>query len=313
VLKRGLGIDEAQRACIAGHGWQKVDVPRLIHGVESLQPLRIVVRFMADDDRITLIIEGLPEDEGQVRLGVFMSQLQSLSATIAKLDREANDGKPATYYRIAELSYSSPVRVVLEPQPLPRHHYAGGAIIQSLMRVTSAVEEGSDLSGLDADLLEDIRALTRPVGRTVKSAALVFKNRTFDLTQKITSTVDEALAVDEECDGTIEGMLEQINLHHGANVFYIYPEIGPRKITCHFPARLYDDAISAVGRRVEVSGALHYRVGAIFPHQVAVTQIDAFPPDSELPDWEDLRGRAPDITGGLSSEAFVRELRSGWR
>lgn len=32
-----------------------------------------------------------------------------------------------------------------------------------------------------------------------------------------------------------------------------------------------------------------------------------------LPDWEDLRGRAPDATGGLSSEAFVREIRDEWR
>jgi hypothetical protein len=32
---------------------------------------------MADDDRITLIIEGLPEDNGQVRLGAFMNQLQT--------------------------------------------------------------------------------------------------------------------------------------------------------------------------------------------------------------------------------------------
>jgi hypothetical protein len=31
-----------------------------------------------------------------------------------------------------------------------------------------------------------------------------------------------------------------------------------------------------------------------------------------LPDWEDLRGRAPDATGALSSEAFVRELRDAW-
>ncbi len=44
-----------------------------------------------------------------------------------------------------------------------------------------------------------------------------------------------------------------------------------------------------------------------------VGKIEAFPPESDLPDWEDLRGRAPDATGDLSSEAFVRELRSGWR
>ena len=30
-------------------------------------------------------------------------------------------------------------------------------------------------------------------------------------------------------------------------------------------------------------------------------------------DWDDLRGCAPDATGVLTSEAFVRELRDGWR
>lgn len=268
---------------------------------------------MAGDDRITLIIEGLPEEDGRVRLAVFMSQLQSLSATITKLDRDANDGKAAIYYRIAEMSYSSPVRVVLEPQALPKQPYAGHAVVQSLERIAEALENGSDLSGLDADLLEDIRALARPVGKSVKNTTLLFNDHRLDLTPKITSKVDAALAVDDECDGSIEGMLEQINLHQGANIFHIYPEVGPKKVTCHFPAKLYDEAVSAVGRRVEVFGTLHYRIGASFPHQVAVTQIEAFPPESELPDWEDLRGRAPDATGELTSEAFVRELRDGWR
>ena len=33
---------------------------------------------------------------------------------------------------------------------------------------------------------------------------------------------------------------------------------------------------------------------------------------NQLPDWDDIRGRSPDATGGLSSEAFVRELRDAW-
>ena len=72
------------------------------------------------------------------------------------------------------------------------------------------------------------------------------------------------------------------------------------------------DAVSAVGKRVEVFGALNYRIGASFPHLIAVTEIDPFPPDFEIPDWDDLRGRAPDATGAFRREAFVRELRDGW-
>jgi hypothetical protein len=274
--------------------------------------LRVLVYVMATEDRIELIIEGLPEDEGQVRLATFMSQLQNLSGTITRLDREANEGKHVTDYRIAELSYKSPVRVVLEPTPQPAHLSAGREIIASFGRVAHALENGEDLSQWDADLLEGIRNLARPVGKTVKNITLIFNDHVLDLTPAIAAKVDRALAVDEECEGSIEGMLEQINIHLGANTFHIYPEVGPKKLTCRFPSRLYDDAISAVGRRVEIFGTLHYRTGAQFPHQIAVSQIDIFPPDSELPDWEDLRGRAPDATGGLSSEAFVRELRSGW-
>lgn len=33
----------------------------------------------------------------------------------------------------------------------------------------------------------------------------------------------------------------------------------------------------------------------------------------KLPDWDDLRGQAPDATGTLSSEAFVRKLRDEWQ
>jgi hypothetical protein len=268
---------------------------------------------MAEDDRITLVIEGLPEDKGRVRLGAFMNQLQNLNATIAKLDRDANDGKQATVYKIAELSYSSPIRVVLEPEALPKHAYFGRTIIESLGQITHALEDGSDLSEVDADLLEDIRGLARPVGKTVANVTLLFNDHRFDLTPKIATKVDHALEVEEECEGAIEGRLEQINLHDGANVFHIYPNVGPRKVTCHFPTSLIDDAVSAVGRMVEVFGTLRYRSGASFPHQVKVTGIEAFPPEYELPSWDDLRGMAPDATGELSSEAFVRELRDGWR
>lgn len=155
--------------------------------------------------------------------------------------------------------------------------------------------------------------MARPVGKTVKYAALEFQGTTFELTPKVAERIDKALEVEEECDGTLDGMLEQINIHLGANTFHIYPQIGPKKVTCNFPNRLYDDAVSAVGRKVEVSGLLKYRSGAQFPHQIAVTGIDVFPNETELPDWDDLRGRAPQATGELSSEAFVRELRDGWR
>lgn len=224
-----------------------------------------MVCVMAADDRITLIIEGLPEDEGQVRLAAFMSQIQSLSATLTRLDRDTNNGRSATYFRIAELSYSSPIRVVIEPKSLPRHPYVGHLLIESLVRVTHAIETGERITEIDADVLDNLGALTRPVGKTVKNATLIFNDHQFDLTERVARRIEEALAVNEEADGFVEGMLDPINVHLGADTFHIYPEVGPKKVSCYFSARLYDDAISAVGRHVEISGRLRYRAGADSP------------------------------------------------
>lgn len=268
---------------------------------------------MEQGDKITLVLEGLPEDDGQVRLTVFMSQLQSLSGALSKLDRDLNSGKPASSFRIAELSYNSPVRVVIAATPRPNRPHVAGQVLENFGRIAEAIKSGAPLETIDADLLEDIQALARPVGKQLKTATILFDDHQLDLTEAVSRRIDEALAVAEECSGVIEGDLEQINVHDGANTFHIYPAVGPKKITCRFPNKLYEDAVAAVGKRVEVYGILRFRPGASYPHQIAVTDIEIFPPESELPDWDDLRGRAPNATGGLSSEAFVRELRDGWR
>ncbi|MCC6984206.1 MAG: hypothetical protein IT535_13125 [Bauldia sp.] len=269
---------------------------------------------MAENERITLVIEGLPEDEGQVRFNAFLAELQRLSATVSKLDKDANDGTPGNSFRIAALSYASPIRVTLEAHAVRGKPPSGHLIIASLHRVAEAITTGDDLLDVDAELLDDIGSLAKPVGKQIKNATLLFDDVALDLTPEVAQRVERALAVADECYGTVEGMLDQINVHAGANLFHIYPEVGPRKVACRFPNSLLDDAVSAVGRRVEVSGTLHFRAKAVFPHQIAVAGIDPFPPESELPDWDDLRGLAPDATGGVPSEVFIRRLReNGWR
>lgn len=265
---------------------------------------------MAKDNRITLILEGVPETEGRIRLNTFLSELQSLSAALAKVSRDTGDGKLATVFNVEELSYNSPMRVVVAPAPGTEQIAA--MVLQRFETVANAVTTGKKLDSYDADLLEDLKALARPVGKQLKYATLLVNNVQYEMDESVTRRVEIALEVDEECVGFIEGRLEQINIHGGANTFHIYPDVGPRKVACHFPSGLLDDAIYAVGRRVEVTGVMKYRQGASLPHVISVTSIDPLPPEDELPSWDDLRGRAPDATGQISSEDFVRELRDAW-
>jgi hypothetical protein len=119
---------------------------------------------MADGNRITFIVEGFPEDEGRLRLSAFVNELQNLSATITRIDRETHHGRPANYFRIAELSYGNPARIVLEPHATGREPCTGHIVIESLERVREAFANGTDLDEIDADLLADIGRLAKPVG-----------------------------------------------------------------------------------------------------------------------------------------------------
>ncbi len=268
---------------------------------------------MPQDKQITVTISGLPEDDGRVRLNVFMGQLQNLSAAITRLDREASGGEPSNYLQIVALSYSSPATVVLEPKELPKRPHTATRVIARFREALETITRGDAAGNVDAELLEDLRGLARPVGKRVAGLTLAVGPTRFEFTETIARQIELALAVSETCQGSVDGRLEWLNIHGGANTFYIYPLFGPPKIACHFPIRLLEDAIGAVNRRVEINGVLKYRARAPFPHEIAVETIEAFPLDKDLPTFEDLRGRAPDATGDLSSEDFIRELRDEWQ
>ena len=78
---------------------------------------------------------------------------------------------------------------------------------------------------------------------------------------------------------------------------------------CSFSPDKIEEAREALGRKIRVLGELTYPKGNDFPKDVRVQTIEFLPEDDDLPSLTDLRGIAPDITGDLSSEEFVRNLR----
>lgn len=137
--------------------------------------------------------------------------------------------------------------------------------------------------------------------------------RTMGLKQPVVSLVrniDVVLDADElEEDGAISGRLEEINLHAGTNAFRIYPSVGPSKVICHFPKDLIGKAITAVNKHVNVYGKLKYKPRERYAQEVTVTDLEIYLDDAELPSLFDLRGIAPNATGGIPSEEFVARIR----
>jgi hypothetical protein len=257
------------------------------------------------------VVEGTERD-GHVRLDVFLQELRRLHGALSKVDASLVDGQRNSHFAVVGLSHSSPATVELEPRVEPNRQDVRPLVVGRLIDAIESVELGVVSNDTDYDLLADLRGLAAPVGSTLKAATLNVGGRSFDLTPDFARRIDAQLAEYESCVGTIEGMLERINVHADANVFTIYPDIGPRLVTCHFGHDLVETAVAAVKRRVAVTGLMRYRKLAAFPYQIDVTEIEIYDPEDSLPGWGDLRGIAPDATGNASSEDFLARFRDGW-
>src|SRR5690606_16445294 len=110
--------------------------------------------------------------------------------------------------------------------------HVASMVLQRFDAVADAVTTGKKLDSYDAELLEDLRALAKPVGKQLKYATLLVNDVQYEMDDAVTKRVDTALEVDEECVGFIEGRLEKINIHDDANTFHIYPDVGPKKVAC---------------------------------------------------------------------------------
>lgn len=265
------------------------------------------------DNHITLILEGVQRDDRHVRFEVFLQELQRLKSVLSRLDSISTKGQRNSHFAVVGLSHSSPACVELEHRPNRGRPDVSGFIYSTFEKIYGSIESNQITDDIDFKLLTDFKRLADPVGSTLNSAIIKINGSEFPLTEAIAKNIQIHMSEYEECPGSIEGMLEKINVHEEANIFTVYPDVGPASVACHFPKELLDKAFAAGKRKVSVSGVLRYRKTAPFPHQVAVETIDIYPDAEQLATFQDLFGIAPYATGQLSSEDFIKELRCGWQ
>lgn len=265
-----------------------------------------------DETRITLVIEGPERDGGHVRLDVFASQLRQLSKALSRADEIVADGVRNSHFAVVGLSHSSPATVELEARVNKGKRDYRQQVVARLAWEIDSVERGEIRYDTDYKLLADLRGLLAPIGSAVHSSLLKLNGSSFELTSGLARKIEVQLEEHESCIGTVEGMLERINVHADANIFTIYPDVGPNSITCHFPEDQIEAAVSAVKRRVAVTGLIKYRKLTPFPYEINVSDIEIYDPEETLPSFDDLRGIAPDATGDEFAADFVARFRDGW-
>jgi hypothetical protein len=264
-------------------------------------------------NRITLELGGLPTEDGYVQFADFLGALQQFKSALSHADLVASpDGNPSAKLRVVELSISSPARIGVEIVPFDQASKAPSLIAHTIF-AASRGELDPTASDAHRALVNAVSGIAAMVGKSLVTARFQNGSDQIALTPELRLEIQKELPKEYLVHGVIRGRLEFLNVHAGANNCRVYPLVGPRRLTCRFSAEKRAKIVASADKQVAVSGMLHYIEGSHFPHAIDVLDIEVLPPDSELPKLSEMRGIAPDATGDLTSEQFVRRLRDAWQ
>ena len=271
--------------------------------------------------RIIFSIEGPKENNSHLELSVFAEKIGHFLALLNENARESSE--EGVEFHITHLSHSSPATI--ECETVTREIGNAGVkeciatnAFEALDKNLNYIKEGNT-NKLSPPVLSTMERLSKFNPTKVARAELQLvrgdgRGKTvYRLDDRFKEQLSNARYKEERVISTIDGKLEQINIHNRANTFRIYPSLPPAShISCEFPQELLEKVQSSLGYFVSVSGECLYRPDAVFPYKIIVQEMAVLPPAEELPHMKDLFGLASGCTNGKSSEQFVREMRDKW-
>lgn len=263
--------------------------------------------------KVTLAIEGPDCNNGHLELSVFAEKIRHFLHLLNENAKE--EGAAGVAFHVVHLSHSSPA--IIECEPVAGNVQADAAVHavgRSLMDV-----EKKNSQNLSHAVLSSMEQLAKFSATKVAWAEIGISEsdheseRIYKLDHRFKEQLSLARHQEDKIISTIDGRLEQINIHNNVNTFRIYTS-SPTfdSVNCRFPPKLLEKVQSSLGAFVSVSGECFYRPEAPFPYKINVQGMKVLPPTEELPTLSDLYGIAPGATGDRSSEQFVRELRDEW-
>ena len=268
---------------------------------------------MTSKNRLILKMEG-PEQSGHhVELSVFAEKTRQF-LNFLKISAKDSGEDRATFH-IVNISHSSPITIECTPADQGVGVAYASVICDGIMKNLDLTKsrQTRDLSHPVLDSLEKLANYSREKITRLEILAIADdadSEKIYKLDDDFKENLSHARNRKDKVISTVDGKLEQINVHKNANTFRLYTATS--SVACRFPKDLLNDVQGALGKFVSVWGECLYRPDVAVPYRINVREMEILPPAEELPSLNDLRGIAPDATQGKSSEQFVRELRDGW-
>jgi hypothetical protein len=265
------------------------------------------------NNRITITLLGSKADSEDVRLPDFIEQLEAVREALRQTERVLSGStQQSLYYKIVDLSHASPAAVTIEACRIKagRIGIAPNVVANTfLSSIRTLKVRRKPPARADLPMLESYKLLGASPNIQQLTLSTTPK-KVVAIDGSFSERVEQAIGPDVFAPGSVSGRLERINLHN-TNTFDIYPPVGPVRVHCEFRNEDRELVRQALDRFITVKGRLRYKTWDKHPYAISVSpgKIDIHEKDSDLPDIEELRGIAPDATGEMASEDFVRVIR----
>ena len=267
---------------------------------------------MTNNNRLTLRVEGSEQNDNNVDLSVFTDKSRQFLKFLKISAKDSGEDHPA--FHIVKISHIGPITMECELADQGGAEAPPSIICAGIQKNLDMTKNGQarDLSN---PVLESLKKLAEFKKKNVSLLELTITDdagseKRYALDDVFKENLDAAESKEDSAISTVDGKLEQINIHNQANTFKIYTAAAA--ITCRFPEDILGNVQSALGKFVSVSGECLYRPDAVAPHKITVRTMEVLPSPEGLPSLTDLQGIAPDATQGKPSEQVVRGQRDEW-
>ena len=251
-----------------------------------------------EDDKLSIVIHPLQGDGTNLAVSSLTTSVDALRKVASKF--RCRD------MRIINLSSNSPVTLTVA-DAMPE--------VPSLAMFFTGLKDFRDTGEIPAawsrSIIDGVRDLLDPVGKSVARLSLSTEEKKLEIDTKYKVDFENKIQADFSSVGTVDGMLEAVNIHGKKNTVALYPTIGNNKIILEFDDQHLEKIKQLIGFYVEISGEMIYRWRDKYPYSGVISSIEHIN-DEGLPNFKELFGMAPNATKGVPAEDFIAGIRSEW-
>jgi hypothetical protein len=254
-------------------------------------------------ERITISVAAGGDDADARAFAAAMGDILTILESLAREQLGKNE---PVVWRIVALAKMSPPSITLECRQnvaVARRFYAGlgGQPDQPANSFPPrAMRAARRLAGRMKRQQVDSIVVASPGLGFIAPTQKMFENAATTIVNKYYSI-----------PSSVDGKLDVVNVHSRAK-FSVFDDTHYREVRCHFSDSIFEKVRKNLGKRVTVIGNVRFDSATDRPVSITVEEIEPIDEDPIKPRcFSEMR--PIDITGGLSSEDYVRQLRDGGR